>query len=85
MSRQKGCWLDGPGSEIPEFPAQCIICKHYTHSYVRHVRKEDYYITVHTCDAFPKGIPHDIVFGKFDHTLPYEGDNGIRFERTETR
>jgi len=80
MNKQRVYWLDGPGSEIPEYPAQCIICKHYTDSYVR---KKDYYMTVHTCDAFPKGIPHDIVFGTFDHTLPHDGDNGIKFERKE--
>ena len=46
-----------------------------------------------TCDAFPGPhvdddgnfvggleIPYEIWIGDFDHRLPYEGDNGIRFE-----
>ncbi|KKK51485.1 hypothetical protein LCGC14_3114490 [marine sediment metagenome] len=34
-----------------------------------------------TCRAFKKGIPTKILTGGFDHTLPFRGDNGIRFER----
>ena len=33
-----------------------------------------------TCAAFPDGIPMDIIGGQADHTEPFEGDNGIRFE-----
>jgi len=33
-----------------------------------------------TCKAFPKGIPIQIWNGKNNHTKPYKGDNGIRFE-----
>lgn len=37
-----------------------------------------------TCDAFPNGIPEDIfITGKHNHTEPFEGDNGIRFEKIE--
>lgn len=34
-----------------------------------------------TCDAFPDGIPGEILSGEFNHIEPYDGDNGIRFER----
>jgi hypothetical protein len=32
------------------------------------------------CDAFPQGIPDEITFGLAHHTVPWPGDNGIRFE-----
>ena len=32
------------------------------------------------CKAFPNGIPNEILTGEFDHTKPYKGDNGLRFE-----
>lgn len=36
---------------------------------------------VRTCDAFPQGIPNDVLVGRFLHTRPYPGDNGIIFEK----
>lgn len=35
----------------------------------------------HRCAAFPDRIPDAIWKGENDHTQPYPGDNGIRFER----
>ncbi len=35
------------------------------------------------CDAFPNGIPKDVLCGKIDHRHPVKGDNGIRFEQKE--
>ena len=35
-----------------------------------------------TCDAFPNGIPKEIVLRR-EHDTPYPGDNGIRFEPKE--
>jgi hypothetical protein len=32
------------------------------------------------CDAFPEGIPADILVSQFDHRVAHDGDHGIRFE-----
>lgn len=37
------------------------------------------------CDAFPDGIPAIILRGDFDHTEPFPGDNGIRFEPEDSQ
>jgi len=33
-----------------------------------------------TCKAFPDGIPAIIASNEIDHTKPFKGDGGIRFE-----
>lgn len=33
-----------------------------------------------TCDAFPNGIPDDILANAHDHRESFIGDHGIRFE-----
>lgn len=45
---------------------QCVMCRHFRLGMA--------------CVAFPDGIPDAISDGTFDHTEPYEGDNGIRYE-----
>lgn len=45
---------------------QCITCAHYR--------------LFGECAAFPQGIPDEIFTGRHNHTEPYPGDNGIRFE-----
>jgi hypothetical protein len=47
-------------------PVQCIICKHYRGA--------------KTCDAYKTAIPDEIYIDGFDHTKPFKGDHGIRFE-----
>ena len=47
---------------------QCYECKHY--------------IDGVTCMAFEK-IPEEIYTGEFDHTEPYPGDQGYRYEKLE--
>jgi len=36
-----------------------------------------------TCKAYPDGIPTRILYGEFDHILPYAGDNGINWTAKE--
>lgn len=45
----------------------CATCKHF--------------LTYWVCDAFPNGIPPEVITGEHDHaTTPYPGDNGIMYE-----
>lgn len=48
----------------------CMSCKHF------HADDDENL----TCDAFPAGIPEDIILNGFDHRYPKNGDNGIRYE-----
>ena len=48
----------------------CLLCRHH-----RDVDPE-----LETCEAFPDGIPSDILYSLADHRDPFEGDKNIRFE-----
>ena len=32
-----------------------------------------------TCDAYPDGIPDDIMTNRVDHRVPHDGDGGLTF------
>lgn len=50
-------------------PIQCAMCKHY--------------IRDNKCEAYPDGIPADILTGQVSHKEPVDGDNGIQFKERE--
>ena len=58
-----------PDSDMSE---QCRNCKHIIRPSIDLV-----------CDAFPEEIPDEIITDGFDHTKPFPGDNGIRFEKNK--
>ena len=49
----------------------CLECKHFH----RDSKREGF-----TCDAFPDGVPEEIIMGEFDHRKPHPDDRGIQFE-----
>jgi len=69
--------LDGPGWGDPLYNPVCLACRH------RRVDTVGYPKERRVCAAFPEGIPDAIWLGQNDHTKPYPGDHGIRFERGE--
>ena len=50
----------------------CLTCKH--------INREN----VHTCKAFPKGIPLPIAMGGINHDKPFKGDGGLQYEANDT-
>ena len=48
--------------------SQCLACRYF-------IPTEKF-----TCFAFPAGIPAEVFENRHDHTRPYLGDNGIRYE-----
>lgn len=63
---------------VTPIPVQCASCKHY-----RGLKPVGEWDTQQVCDAFPDGIPEELLVGDVDHRKPYPGDNGIRFEPEE--
>lgn len=52
---------------------QCGKCKHFNRGNMAE----------NTCNAFPNGIPEEIIRNEFDHRKPHPQDNGIQFEPIE--
>lgn len=55
-------------------PPICAGCKHLTTD-----------LRESKCDAFPAGIPTEILLSKVDHRQPVAGDNGVRFEPKDAK
>lgn len=51
---------------------QCAFCVHLSSNRVNDKR---------ICNAFPDGIPDEIILGEYDHREEHPEDNGIRFEQ----
>jgi len=75
MPRTKnGGWmLDDRSVDYPIYGEQCARCRHWSNE-----PPADYIGS--KCKAFPRRIPREILEGKFDHSLPFPGDGGVRFE-----
>jgi len=56
---------------ISNKPPQCQDCANYMRERSRIPR----------CKAFPVAIPEELYTSCADHTQPYQGDNGIRYEK----
>lgn len=46
--------------------SQCVRCRHFRPDGL--------------CEAFPEGVPDEILANEHDHRQPYDGDNGVQFE-----
>jgi len=60
--------------------SRCLIrkCKHYEGIISLQGLRD-----VHSCKAFPRGIPVDISYGNNSHTFPICGDRGVQYKRSE--
>lgn len=73
MKTKVGSWiLNDESIYYPIFGEQCVRCKHWSPE-----RPVDFVGS--KCAAFAR-IPREILEGRHDHTHPFPGDGGIRFE-----
>jgi len=73
MRTADGGWiLDDRSIDYPIFGLQCVNCKHFS------IEPPEDNIGS-KCSAFAR-IPREILEGKHNHTQPFPGDGGIRYE-----
>lgn len=53
-------------------PKQCQLCQRFGN-------KAEYQGDVPVCEAFPQGIPEEILNGKNKHLTPFPGDHDLQF------
>ena len=61
------------GGEARLVGSRCLDCLHLTD------------LLEGTCQAFPGGIPEDILQDRVLHDRPYPGDHGLRFDSASER
>ena len=61
---------------IDDTALQAIKNMDFDCDYCKHIHSDGV-----TCEAFPDVIPIIILSNQIAHTKPFEGDNGIHFER----
>lgn len=64
-----GVVLDDEIHALPAISPQCVTCAHLTSGVDRQ------------CAAYPEGIPDEVWTGLISHKRPYQGDNGIHYQR----
>ena len=53
------------------------LCEECKHQYIDNKKR------IYACNAYPNGIPMEIIRNIVDHRKPYKGDNGIQYEPKE--
>jgi hypothetical protein len=51
----------------------CLKCEHFHYNN----------LISNTCEAYPQGIPDEILDGKVIHTSSYNGDNGLTYKKKQ--
>lgn len=68
-----GIVFDDEVQTLPAISPQCVTCANLLDAGAKR-----------QCKAYPNGIPDEVWTGLINHRRPYQGDNGIQYERRLT-